>query len=258
MAVGEPAGDLVGVAVGPREQRQHAEVERPLLQLDVDRFGHPFLASMICLISPATCLCKVPGETWQRINRAAGTASGVPLHRSKNLAAARASRVRKPSQEAAPRGRGAYRAPEAFGMATIKRVGVIGAGQMGGGIAHVCALAGYDVLINDVAPERIDDSLKVIDHNMSRQVARGVVGELDKLEAFARIRRRRDPGRPRRRRPRHRGGHRGRGDQEGDLQGAEAAPEPERRCWPPTPPRSRSPGWPRPPTGPSTSSACTS
>ena len=73
-------------------------------------------------------------------------------------------------------------------MAAIKRVGVIGAGQMGGGIAHVCALAGYEVLINDIAPERIADSLKMIDHNMSRQVARGVVGEIDKLEAFARIR----------------------------------------------------------------------
>jgi len=72
-------------------------------------------------------------------------------------------------------------------MAAIKRVGVIGAGQMGGGIAHVCALAGYEVLINDVSPERIADSLKVIDYNMSRQVARGVVGELDKQEAFARI-----------------------------------------------------------------------
>jgi 3-hydroxybutyryl-CoA dehydrogenase len=73
-------------------------------------------------------------------------------------------------------------------MATIKRVGVIGAGQMGGGIAHVCALAGYDVLINDLEQQRLDDSLKVIDHNMSRQVSRGIVGELDKREAFARIR----------------------------------------------------------------------
>ena len=69
-------------------------------------------------------------------------------------------------------------------MAAIKRVGVIGAGQMGGGIAHVCALAGYEVLINDVARERIEDSLKIIDYNMSRQVSRGVVGELDKQEAF--------------------------------------------------------------------------
>jgi 3-hydroxybutyryl-CoA dehydrogenase len=73
-------------------------------------------------------------------------------------------------------------------MAAIKRVGVIGAGQMGGGIAHVCALAGYEVLINDIARERLDDGMKAIDHNMSRQVARGVVGEIDKMEAFARIR----------------------------------------------------------------------
>jgi 3-hydroxybutyryl-CoA dehydrogenase len=73
-------------------------------------------------------------------------------------------------------------------MAAIKRVGVIGAGQMGGGIAHVCALAGYDVLINDLDRERIEAGLKVIDYNMSRQVSRGVVGELDKQEAFARIR----------------------------------------------------------------------
>jgi len=73
-------------------------------------------------------------------------------------------------------------------MAAIKRVGVIGAGQMGAGIAHVCALAGYDVLVNDLVPERIEASLKVIDRNMTRQVSRGVVGELDKREAFARIR----------------------------------------------------------------------
>ena len=72
-------------------------------------------------------------------------------------------------------------------MAEIKRVGIIGAGQMGGGIAHVCALAGYDVLINDLEQQRIDDCLLVIDHNMSRQVSRGIVGELDKREAFARI-----------------------------------------------------------------------
>ncbi len=72
-------------------------------------------------------------------------------------------------------------------MANIKRVGVIGAGQMGSGIAHVVALAGYEVLLNDINRSKLDDSLKVIDHNMSRQVARGIVGEIDKREAFARI-----------------------------------------------------------------------
>ncbi|MGH6955747.1 MAG: 3-hydroxyacyl-CoA dehydrogenase NAD-binding domain-containing protein, partial [Caulobacteraceae bacterium] len=58
-------------------------------------------------------------------------------------------------------------------MATIKRIGVIGAGQMGGGIAHVCALAGYEVRLNDVAPARIEESLKTIDRNLTRQVGRG-------------------------------------------------------------------------------------
>ena len=72
-------------------------------------------------------------------------------------------------------------------MATIKKVGVVGAGQMGGGIAHVCALAGYEVLLNDIAPDRIEEALKVIERNMARQVSRGIVGELDKREAFARI-----------------------------------------------------------------------
>jgi 3-hydroxybutyryl-CoA dehydrogenase len=72
-------------------------------------------------------------------------------------------------------------------MANIKTVGVIGAGQMGAGIAHVCALAGYDVVLNDIARAKIDDGLAVIEHNMDRQVHRGIVQEVDKLEAMARI-----------------------------------------------------------------------
>ena len=72
-------------------------------------------------------------------------------------------------------------------MADIRTVGVIGAGQMGSGIAHVCALAGYEVLLNDVAPDRIEQSLAIIDRNLSRQVARGLVEEADMLAALARI-----------------------------------------------------------------------
>ncbi len=60
-------------------------------------------------------------------------------------------------------------------MAEIKTVGVIGAGQMGAGIAHVCALAGYEVRFNDVAPERIAAGLELISTNLSRQVARGTI-----------------------------------------------------------------------------------
>ena len=73
-------------------------------------------------------------------------------------------------------------------MAQIKTIGVIGAGQMGSGIAHVCALAGYDVLLNDVAPAKLAESLALIGRNMKRQVARGIVGEVDMAEALARIR----------------------------------------------------------------------
>jgi 3-hydroxybutyryl-CoA dehydrogenase len=70
-------------------------------------------------------------------------------------------------------------------MVSIKSVGIIGAGQMGSGIAHVCALAGYDVLLHDISPERIDAALKTIEKNMSRQVARGIITQ-DALEAGVR------------------------------------------------------------------------
>jgi 3-hydroxybutyryl-CoA dehydrogenase len=69
----------------------------------------------------------------------------------------------------------------------IKRVGVIGAGQMGNGIAHVCALAGYDVSLNDMSVERIHLGLATINGNMTRQVNKGVVAEADKNTALARI-----------------------------------------------------------------------
>ncbi len=72
-------------------------------------------------------------------------------------------------------------------MADIRTIGVIGAGQMGSGIAHVCALAGYQVLINDVAPEKIAAGLKLIERNLSRQVSRGIVGEEDMDAALGRI-----------------------------------------------------------------------
>jgi len=62
-------------------------------------------------------------------------------------------------------------------MSTIKTVGVVGAGQMGNGIAHVCALAGYDVLLNDADPARIDAALGLIAKNMTRQVSRGIIDQ---------------------------------------------------------------------------------
>ncbi|MPY72730.1 MAG: 3-hydroxybutyryl-CoA dehydrogenase [Alphaproteobacteria bacterium] len=69
----------------------------------------------------------------------------------------------------------------------IKTIGVIGAGQMGNGIAHVCAVAGFDVKLVDVSKEQLDKALVMIDRNMERQVKRSLLGEADKKAAQARI-----------------------------------------------------------------------
>jgi 3-hydroxybutyryl-CoA dehydrogenase len=69
----------------------------------------------------------------------------------------------------------------------IDKIGIIGAGQMGNGIAHVASLAGIDVVITDVSPGQVEKALSVIDGNMSRQVKRGLISEDDKKAAQARI-----------------------------------------------------------------------
>jgi 3-hydroxybutyryl-CoA dehydrogenase len=69
----------------------------------------------------------------------------------------------------------------------IRKVGIIGAGQMGSGIAHVCALAGFDVMVNDVSPDRIKSSLATINGNMARQVGSGRVTEAERKAALARL-----------------------------------------------------------------------
>jgi 3-hydroxybutyryl-CoA dehydrogenase len=70
----------------------------------------------------------------------------------------------------------------------IKEVGVVGAGQMGNGIAHVFALAGYDVLMTDISEESLQKALVTIERNIDRQVARGKVLPADKRAAMGRIR----------------------------------------------------------------------
>jgi 3-hydroxybutyryl-CoA dehydrogenase len=70
----------------------------------------------------------------------------------------------------------------------IGTVGVVGAGQMGNGIAHVLALAGYEVRLNDVAQDALDRAMAQIDRNIERQVSRGRVSAADKAAALARIR----------------------------------------------------------------------
>ena len=69
----------------------------------------------------------------------------------------------------------------------IRKIGVIGAGQMGSGIAHVCALAGYDVVVHDVSEDRLKSSLATIHGNMARQVSSGKVAEADRNAALKRI-----------------------------------------------------------------------
>ncbi|MBO0736001.1 MAG: 3-hydroxybutyryl-CoA dehydrogenase [Alphaproteobacteria bacterium] len=70
----------------------------------------------------------------------------------------------------------------------MRRIGVIGAGQMGGGIAHVCALGGFDVVLTDINEPALQRGREAIDRNLARQVARGTIREEDKAAALARIR----------------------------------------------------------------------
>jgi 3-hydroxybutyryl-CoA dehydrogenase len=72
-------------------------------------------------------------------------------------------------------------------MVDIKTLGVIGAGQMGAGIAQVAALAGYEVVVGDVSPERVESALATINGHMARQISKGVITEADRKAALQRI-----------------------------------------------------------------------
>ncbi|WP_298258475.1 3-hydroxybutyryl-CoA dehydrogenase [uncultured Litoreibacter sp.] len=69
----------------------------------------------------------------------------------------------------------------------ISKVGVIGAGQMGNGIAHVFALSGYKVLINDISQDNLDAAIEVIKGNLDRQVSREKISAEDRAAAMANI-----------------------------------------------------------------------
>ena len=69
----------------------------------------------------------------------------------------------------------------------IRTIGIVGAGQMGNGIAHVMALAGYDVLLNDISKEALDGAMNTIARNMERQVGRGKITAEEQAEALGRI-----------------------------------------------------------------------
>lgn len=74
----------------------------------------------------------------------------------------------------------------------IKHVGVIGAGQMGNGIAHVFALAGYDVALHDVSEAALEKAVSVIRGNLERQVGRGKITAAQRDDAIGRISTRKD------------------------------------------------------------------
>src|SRR5476651_326804 len=71
--------------------------------------------------------------------------------------------------------------------AMIKKIGVIGSGQMGNGIAHVAALAGLDVVLNDVSADRLKSAMATINGNLSRQVSKNIITEDARKQALARI-----------------------------------------------------------------------
>ncbi|AXX99338.1 3-hydroxybutyryl-CoA dehydrogenase [Profundibacter amoris] len=69
----------------------------------------------------------------------------------------------------------------------VQKIGIVGAGQMGNGIAHVCALAGYDIIMADMSSEALDKARALIDRNMERQVSREKITAEDKATALGRI-----------------------------------------------------------------------
>ncbi|CAO3411335.1 3-hydroxybutyryl-CoA dehydrogenase [Azospirillum largimobile] len=72
-------------------------------------------------------------------------------------------------------------------MTTIKKIGIIGAGQMGSGIAQVCAQAGYDVVLSDISDAVLEKALANIGRNFDRQIQKGKLQEAEKTAALGRI-----------------------------------------------------------------------
>jgi len=69
----------------------------------------------------------------------------------------------------------------------VKRIGIVGSGQMGNGIAHVFALAGFPVILNDISQDQLDKAMKTIERNLQRQVSRDKISDADMSAALSRI-----------------------------------------------------------------------
>jgi 3-hydroxybutyryl-CoA dehydrogenase len=81
----------------------------------------------------------------------------------------------------------ARKGQDAEAAPVIKTVAIVGAGQMGNGIAHVVSLAGYSVLMHDIKKEAVDKALSTIERNMARQVSRGLIKDSEMEQALKRI-----------------------------------------------------------------------
>ncbi len=93
----------------------------------------------------------------------------------------------RPRERTSPRAQSARAGETNDAVAPFRKIGVIGAGQMGNGIAHVCALSGFHVLLNDIAADRITEGLATISGNLARQVSRQRISDEQRQAAIKRI-----------------------------------------------------------------------
>ena len=93
----------------------------------------------------------------------------------------------RPKERTSPRAQAARAGQASDTAPSVHKIGVIGAGQMGNGIAHVCALCGFNVLLNDIAADRITEGLATISGNLARQVSRQRISDEQRQAAIKRI-----------------------------------------------------------------------
>ena len=93
----------------------------------------------------------------------------------------------RPKERTSPRAQAARAGEAGVAAPPVRKIGVIGAGQMGNGIAHVCALSGFHVLLNDVVADRITEGLATISGNLARQVSRQRISDEQRQAAIKRI-----------------------------------------------------------------------